>query len=136
MTFKKINVPCASLKSTPNKASHLETQCLFGETVEVLETKNTWSFCKCLLDDYKGWIKNKYLGFLPDETHLVSNITSLVFQKPNIKSNLLHKLYLNSKVCVKNKTQDWYEIFLNNDRTGFMPNRHLISKYQKHTIPN
>lgn len=131
MTFKKIHVPYASLKSIPNQASYLETQCLFGETLEILETKNTWSFCKCLLDDYNGWVKNKYLSFLPDETHLVSNISSLVFEKPNIKSKLLYKLYLNSKVSVKNKIQDWYEIFLNNGKTGFMPKGHLISKCHK-----
>ena len=131
MTFKKINVPYASLKNTPNKTSYLETQCLFGETLEILEIKNTWSFCKCLLDGYNGWIKSKYLGFLPNETHLVSNTSSLVFEKPDIKSNLLYNLYLNSKVSVKNKTQDFYEIYLNNDKTGFIPKVHLISKQQK-----
>lgn len=131
MTLKKIKVPYASLKNLRNKATSIETQCLFGETLEVLETKKNWSFCKCLLDNYKGWIENKYLDFLPDETHLVSNTCSLVFEKPNIKSTLLCNLYLNSKVSVKNEAYEWFEIFLNNDKTGFIPKSHLISKSQK-----
>ena len=47
-------------KNTQN--SELETQCLFGEQITVLQTEKNWSFCKLKLDGYLGWIKNKSFG--------------------------------------------------------------------------
>ena len=54
--------PSISMKKKPNDNSNLETECLFGETIEVLDEYLDWLFCKLKTDNYCGWIKKKWLG--------------------------------------------------------------------------
>jgi hypothetical protein len=44
--------------------SSLETECLFGEMVEILDEHLDWVYCKLLTDNYYGWIKKNNLGQL------------------------------------------------------------------------
>ena len=39
-------------------SSHLETECLFGETIEILDKNSDWIYCKLVTDDYHGWVQN------------------------------------------------------------------------------
>ena len=50
------------MKSEPIETSPLETECLFGETVEILDKHFDWVYCKLETDNYCGWIKKKGLG--------------------------------------------------------------------------
>ena len=50
------------MKSEPTETSPLETECLFGETVEILEERLDWVYCKLKTDNYCGWIKKEGLG--------------------------------------------------------------------------
>jgi gamma-D-glutamyl-L-lysine dipeptidyl-peptidase len=47
---------CAPLMSEPNHKSEMETQILFGESVEILETKSLWIKVRALWDGYEGWM--------------------------------------------------------------------------------
>ena len=49
--------------SKPTELSSLETECLFGEFVNVLDRHNDWFFCKLATDNYCGWIKKNNLGY-------------------------------------------------------------------------
>ena len=50
------------MKSEPSEKSPLETECLFGETVEILEEYLEWVYCKLSTDGYCGWVKKKRFG--------------------------------------------------------------------------
>ena len=52
------------MKSEPSDKSSLETECLFGETVEILEECIDWVYCRLNTDNYYGWVKKKGLGKL------------------------------------------------------------------------
>ena len=39
----------------------LETECLYGETVEILEEKTDWVYCRLTTDNYHGWVKKNDL---------------------------------------------------------------------------
>lgn len=123
----KIISPTSPLKEANSQLSLLKTECLFGENISILEKMDEWSYCKCELDDYVGWVQNKDIGFLPETTHLVSQVCSLVFDKPDIKSHLIFNIYLNSKVTVLTNKNNWAEIALDQNRTGFIPANHLNS---------
>ena len=57
---------------------------------------------------------------------MIKNKNTIVYEKPDIKSKYLLKLYLNSKIVVKNILEDWTEIILdNNSKIGFLPTRHI-----------
>jgi hypothetical protein len=119
----------ASMRSKPTANSYLETECLFGEKLEVLDKFNEWFLCKLLTDNYCGWIKKEYLGYLKDPTHRVLSIRSYIFSQKNIKSNFIHYLSLGSKLHVKKKNVDWAEIYLSdkhNYKTAYVPSKHIV----------
>ena len=68
MEIKNIIVPIAPLKSSCHHNSYQETQCLYGEEVEILNVNKNWSFCRTKIDNYRGWIENKFLNNLPNFT--------------------------------------------------------------------
>lgn len=47
------------MKSEPADTSSLETECLFGETVEILKDNLNWVYCKLTTDKYIGWVQKK-----------------------------------------------------------------------------
>jgi hypothetical protein len=49
------------LRSEASHRSEMVTQVLFGEYMEVLDTKDEWSFIKLEQDGYKGWIESSQL---------------------------------------------------------------------------
>jgi cell wall-associated NlpC family hydrolase len=44
------------MRQAPGHRSEMVSQLLFGETYEILTTKNNWLQIKCILDGYEGWI--------------------------------------------------------------------------------
>ena len=128
-TYKVIK-PISNLKKTTNKLATLETQCLFGEEIKIIRKFENWSYCKTLLDNYKGYIKNSDFEKFPDATHFINMPSSIVFQRPNIKSKPIQKIFLNSKITCINKIDNWIEIMLEKNRSGFIPQIHtkLISE--------
>lgn len=56
------------VRTEPMEASEQGTQILFGETFEILEEKNHWSYIRLTLDQYEGWIDNKTISYLSKKT--------------------------------------------------------------------
>ena len=44
--------PSIPMRSLPNDNADLETECLFGEKLIVLDKHLNWYFCKLLTDNY------------------------------------------------------------------------------------
>ena len=44
------------VRQTNNHRSEMVSQLLFGETYEILHTKENWLNIRCSLDSYEGWI--------------------------------------------------------------------------------
>ena len=98
--IKNIIIPVASLRLKYSINSNQETQCLYGEQVEIIKEEKNWSYCVTLNENYKGWIQNKSLGFLQTYTHLVSSLTKFIYSNTDYKSKILNVLFLNSKIRV------------------------------------
>ena len=121
--------PSTIMKLKPNDDSFLETECLFGERVQVLDEHKEWMFCKLLTDNYCGWLKKDCLGFNAKQTHRVLSIRSFIFDKKDVKSNYINYLPLGSKLNVKKIDSEWAEIYLSdkhNYRTAFVPTKHIV----------
>ena len=109
--------------------SYLETECLFGEQVNILDEEKEWFKCKAILDNYEGWIKKSELCFFPDPTHRIISPRSFVYKYKDIKSNIFQYLPFGSKLKVLNKKEEWSEIqiYKNNDLIkGFVPTKHIV----------
>jgi uncharacterized protein YgiM (DUF1202 family) len=53
------------VRSSASDKSEMVTQLLFGETVEILDTKSSWSRIRCTWDNYIGWVDSKQIKALP-----------------------------------------------------------------------
>ena len=123
---KRIITSFASMHEKNDYSSNLETEILFGEAIKIIDNRGEWFYCKNFLDNYLGWIHKKHLGDYLTHSHMIKNKNTIVYEKPDIKSKYLLKLYLNSKIVVKNILEDWTEIILdNNSKIGFLPTRHI-----------
>ena len=74
--------PSIPMRSKPDQTSSLETECLFGETVSILDNYQDWYYCKLFTDNYYGWVQKKYLGEIIVSSHRVVSNISLKHNRP------------------------------------------------------
>jgi hypothetical protein len=117
------------MKPEPTETSTLETECLFGETVEILEERLDWVYCKLKTDNYCGWIKKEGLGKLKNPTHRVIVKRSFIYINKDPKSNSLFYLPMGAQLVIDNIQSEWAEISLYNNKTqvGYVPSKHIVS---------
>ena len=119
----------AFMKSMPSSESLLETECLFGETVQILDSHFDWVYCELTTDNYHGWVKKTNLGKIKQPTHRVIITRSFVFKSANIKSEILLYLPMGANLAVENINSDWAEICFQVDniiKVGFVPTKHIV----------
>jgi cell wall-associated NlpC family hydrolase len=125
----KIINSSALMKSEPTQTAPLETECLFGETVEILDESLDWVYCILNTDSYHGWVKKENLGKTKNPTHRVIANRSFVYTDKNPKSNYLLYLPLGAQLVIDNIQSEWAEIILYNKKTkvGYVPSKHIVS---------
>jgi len=126
--------PSIAMRYKPHETSRLETECLFGETVEVLDNYLDWVYCKLITDNYYGWIKKCNIGKFRNPTHRVINIRSFIYKNADVKSNIVLYLPMGSHLEVKKISSDWAEIYFQVDnvfQTGFVPIKHIVEVKHK-----
>ena len=127
--------PSTPMRSEANNGSALETECLFGETVELLDNAFEWNYCKLLTDNYYGWVKKKDLGYLPVSTHRVISTRSFLYERKDAKSPCIHYLPLGAQVSVQLIKDGWAEVILcrssNNNKFAYTPSNHIVEKGNK-----
>ena len=117
------------MKLKPCDASSLETECLYGEKIEIINETSEWFYCILLTDNYRGWIRKQDIGLLKVATHRVLSIRTFVFAKQNIKSNILFYLPMGANLAVNEIKDNWAEISLPDQQSltlGYVPSKHLI----------
>lgn len=61
LDYAACQVSIAPLRAHPSDKSEMVSQLLFGETVEVVEQKDSWRQVICAWDGYTGWVDAKQL---------------------------------------------------------------------------
>ena len=79
INLKQVITPVSDLRKKPDKMSELETQCLLGENLSLLEKKNDWGYCKCELDNYYGWINLSELGEIDSSNYKINTLLTHVY---------------------------------------------------------
>jgi len=70
------------MRIEPNDRSEMISQLLFGETFQILEKLEKWSFVKSTFDNYDGWIDNKSISYLSEEIFVqLNSSTEFITQK-------------------------------------------------------
>ena len=121
--------PSTPMRLRPKHNSSLETECLFGEIVEIIDSNMDWYLCKLATDKYLGWVNNKDLGSLPLPTHRVISLRSFLYETKDIKSKLIQYVPLGSQLSVKSINDKWAVVFLseNNNDVAYIRSDDIIS---------
>ena len=116
------------MRSEPSEKSSLETECLFGEKVDILEENLDWVYCKLNTDSYCGWVKKKGLGKQKNATHRVIANRSFIYTDKNPRSKCLFYLPLGAKLLIENIQYEWAEVSLYNHeiQVGYIPSSHIV----------
>jgi len=95
-TYGISEIAVSAIRKEPDERSEMVSQVLFGETFEILEIIDRWSFIKLNLDQYEGWIDSKSITPLTENQYNEINnstqtYTNLLFTtiKKNNKENLI-----------------------------------------------
>lgn len=129
-----IIVPSTGMMSLPKIDSPLETECLFGETVEIIKKLQDWIYCKLLTDNYLGWVRKDTLGNLDKTTHRVNVVRTFIFESNNEKSKCNNYLPMGAQLPIIDYDQKWAKVNLsdkNEYKVGYIPNSHIIQKNDK-----
>lgn len=70
MLYGICNLPVIPVRAEPSNRSEMTSQLLFGETFEVLEQTDEYSYVKLTNDDYQGWIDMRQQAEIDEETYL------------------------------------------------------------------
>lgn len=75
-----ITLPLVPLRESDNEKSELCTQLLFGELVEIIETRDRWLLVHNLSDNYRGWVDRKMIHILTsqEKERIVTEPTHIV----------------------------------------------------------
>ena len=78
------NVALAPLRAENQDRSEMISQLIFGETIELLDVKDNWTFVKSIHDDYEGWIDTKQY-----------KVIDKLFESKHLTFHLSHACQLN-----------------------------------------
>jgi len=118
------------MRSNPISISPLETECLFGEMIEILDEHLDWVYCKLITDNYYGWIKKNSLGDLQRVTHRVINKRTFIYKEANATSETLIYLPMGSKISIEKINSGWVETCFpldNKIKIGYVPSEHIVN---------
>lgn len=116
----KSGVSC--LRETPSLSARLETQVLRGETFTIYDSVGGWAWGQSEHDGYVGYVRAEdFDAEIIRPTHRVTALRTIVFPKPDIKSQPHAFLSLNAKVAIRATHERLVEL----DRGGFAPAHHF-----------
>ena len=127
--YMNIITSSAYMKYANSMSSHLETECLFGETIEILDKNSDWIYCKLVTDDYRGWVQESNLGQIDKITHRVLALRTYIYEEASPKSNAVMHLPLGSQLCIEKIEDEWSKThFLVNNiiEVGYVPTKHIV----------
>ncbi len=130
--FGIITIPVANMRSNPSHSSELSNQLLSGTVVRNFKKINGWIYCQTP-DDYLGWIDQDAIQMI-DSTELsawlnrakiiITQDQTYLFRSPSKSSEVMSTMTAGSIVATGDDHRDFYEVFLPDGRTGYIPGAH------------
>jgi gamma-D-glutamyl-L-lysine dipeptidyl-peptidase len=124
-----ISLPLVPLRESDNERSELYTQLLFGERVEILETRERWLFVRNLSDHYRGWVDRKMVQLLSStEEELLDKAPIYIVQVPLTlcdKTQTGEKMFLPGGSIIRTTNRD--ELIVGDD-TFHINGSELVAK--------
>ncbi|MCB0282856.1 MAG: C40 family peptidase [Calditrichaeota bacterium] len=124
MTFVYCNVAYANLYQQPSYRSAIDSQALLWEKLELLEKGAQFSRVICE-DGYEGWLSNHQINettINASQFEMITVSQCNVFDQDDEQSLVIREAVAGCQVPVVNKTSDWSQIILPDNKTGWIKN--------------
>jgi len=93
-----ISLPLVPLRESDSERSELYSQLLFGEKVEIIETRERWLFIRSQSDNYRGWVDRKMVDILTStQEEYLDKLSKNIIQSPIqqvLKTSSLESVFL------------------------------------------
>jgi len=131
MTDRQVIItPTAPLRAAPRPDASLDTEGLFGETVDVEAVDGGFSAVVLGIDGYRGWVPSDCLGTAPAATHQLVAPLSYLTSAADVKSHGLGHLSMGARLHVRpldaGVNHDDFAAVSFLDKTAFVPKRHIL----------
>ena len=115
-----VNAPTLAMTASPDSLL-LETELLFGETMQVLERTRSHARVVLATDGYEGWVRSDMTGASGvTATHRVTAPATHVLADPDVKSVPLMKLSMGACLSVCGTGDGWHEVRLPDGGSGWI----------------
>ena len=116
-----VTAPAMALTASPDTHA-LETELLFGESVQVLERTNGFARVILETDGYEGWVSARgTLAKTRPATHRLCCAAIHVLAAPDVKSSSLMRLSMGARLAVEATDDGWHQIQLPSSDIGWIP---------------
>jgi cell wall-associated NlpC family hydrolase len=97
----QVTVPVADMRREPRPDSGVDTQVLFGETVDVLEEREGWCWAQAHGDGYVGYVADTALSRrVSGATHVVTSPRTFLYPGPDMKLPVESSLSIGSQLDI------------------------------------
>ncbi len=106
--LKQIRTPVASLRREPSADAMQVSEALLGEPLRLLDERDGWAWVKLAGDGYVGYVDEAALrGEAIAPTHEVATLSTLVYPKPDLKSQPAHMIPMLAQLTVIGQEKDY-----------------------------
>ncbi|NBR02481.1 MAG: hypothetical protein EBT94_05060 [Alphaproteobacteria bacterium] len=120
-------VPSLPIRRDPSDKAPLDTEALYGETVEIIEQAGSHARVRLETDSYEGWIRcDGTLRTCIPPTHRIAAASVHALTAPDVKSPAIWRLSMGALVSVSDTGVDWSSINLPDGGTAYVPSRAAI----------
>ena len=107
----QMRAPIATLHRAPAFDATQDTQVLKGELVHVFDVGDGWAWVQLRRDSYVGYLRHELLGAeVHVPTHKVTVPSTMIYTKPNIKTQPVQMLPLNAEITIAALQDDFFEL--------------------------
>lgn len=96
----QVIVPVAPIRREPAHSAGLDSQLLFGETVDIFERSKGWLWVQSRFDGYVGYLPEDMVaeGSQPPATHVICAPRTFLYPEPDLKTNPVSALSMGSRM--------------------------------------
>ena len=115
----RICTPLCTVKESPSADAKASSELLFGESVQVLREEKGWLKVRATADGYEGFVESNACHSTDHAaTHWVTARATLVFEQPDIKSPVVHRVLFGSPLSLSDCDVD--DKFMHLSDVGFI----------------
>ena len=107
----RVTAGVVGLHRGPDYDLPIDTQLIYGDDVTVYDQQGNWSWVQNNRDHYVGYLPSGCLSSdMQQPTHKVTALSTFAYGRPDIKTPLPYKLYMNARLRVVGEAGDFVKL--------------------------